>query len=60
MYWNAYGKMSIRGDLRLIETWDVLKYSNLPILPRVLNRLIETWDVLKFFRGLDKEQKTKD
>ena len=45
---------------RLIETWDVLKYTVL--LPDLIQRerLIETWDVLKFFRGLDKAQKTKD
>ena len=31
----------------LIETWDVLKFLQIPFLFFVPDRLIETWDVLK-------------
>ena len=34
--------------LRLIETWDVLKFPYTPPQIYRIKRLIETWDVLKF------------
>ncbi len=35
------------NGIRLIETWDVLKYQTKKQKKQKLKRLIETWDVLK-------------
>ena len=48
MYWNAQLTTRKCMVLRLIETWDVLKYQKELPSGVVCNGLIETWDVLKF------------
>ena len=47
MYWNHDRRHWKSIDRRLIETWDVLKYSKTDRLSNASKRLIETWDVLK-------------
>ncbi len=49
MYWNAQKKLTLRWNLRLIETWDVLKLELSKVYIVGIRRLIETWDVLKCF-----------
>ncbi len=49
MYWNGWPNKRCTGNLRLIETWDVLKSELTILVENFLRRLIETWDVLKFF-----------
>ena len=47
MYWNLRGKVDFLFPWRLIETWDVLKYSKIVKANPFFLGLIETWDVLK-------------
>ena len=48
MYWNYPCSFeNFKVFVRLIETWDVLKYRNRRTAPSRNTRLIETWDVLK-------------
>ena len=47
MYWNTSLTTVFLSVLRLIETWDVLKYNTFYLIPEIVERLIETWDVLK-------------
>jgi len=47
MYWNSLiANNSVHG-MRLIETWDVLKWNICKSYSPFQCRLIETWDVLK-------------
>ncbi len=47
MYWNLYGSAASPPFSRLIETWDVLKWTVYDNAFFMQQGLIETWDVLK-------------
>ena len=47
MYWNNIAERTIKPVLRLIETWDVLKWRGSAGNDQRGTGLIETWDVLK-------------
>ncbi len=48
MYWNEEKAKKALEMLRLIETWDVLKYKKTTNQTGGNGWLIETWDVLKW------------
>ncbi len=48
MYWNREDKIAFVDSMRLIETWDVLKWLHDGQGISSWIGLIETWDVLKW------------